>query len=195
VIARTHGAARVDGQPLLSIDDDLRTRMMIGGQYQAPAYARRALGVQQAYDDLIARCARQRDEWLRGVRLHLGFVRDAGGPQPGGDVAASLAQLAGRAEPPRALAALRASVACFNRRWSAFIAEVDLSEVNRRRDGYNRYYLIEKECALGSPRIAAIGFRRLAPLTADDVMAALPLLAMPSAGSVGVTTPPRTPPP
>ena len=79
----------------------------------------------------------------------------------------------------RPLRALQASVARFNRRWSAFIADLDLSEVNRRRDGYNRYYLIEKECAVGSPRIAAIGFRRQPPLTAGDVQAALPLLVMP----------------
>lgn len=180
--ARTNGVARLDGQPLLTIDDDLRTRMMIGAQYQAPAYARRALGVQQAYDDLIARCTTQREEWLRGVRLHLGFVRSAGGPEPTGDVAVSLAQVCGLTEPRRALVALRASVARFNRRWAAFIAGIDVSEINRRRDGYNRYYPIEKECAVGSPRIAALGFRRLPPLTADDVMAVLPLLVMPSGG-------------
>ncbi len=170
----------MDGQPLLTIDDDLRTRMMIGGQYQAPAYARRALGVQQAYDDLIARCAAQRDEWLRGVRLHLGFVRDAGGPEPTSDVAESLARLNGLDEPRRALAALRSSVARFNRRWVAFVAEIDVSEVNRRRDGYNRYYPIEKECALGSPLLATIGFHRLTPLATGDILAALPVLATPS---------------
>ena len=33
-----------------------------------------------------------------------------------------------------------------------FLPTVDLTAVNKARDGYNRYYLLEKECAMRSPR-------------------------------------------
>jgi hypothetical protein len=48
------------------------------------------------------------------------------------------------------------------------------------RDGYNRYYLLEKECALRSARVAREGFVRLAPLTLDDIRKMLPLLPVPT---------------
>ncbi|MFO0809334.1 MAG: hypothetical protein U0746_11965 [Gemmataceae bacterium] len=169
----------MDGDPMLSVDDELRTRMLIGGQYQAPAFVRRALGVQQVYDEMIERCRKKRDEWLRGVRLHLAFVHDAGGPLPIEDVTKSLANLRGTTEPARPLTELRASVQRFNRKWTTYVAEVDLTEVNRRRDEYNRNYLIEKECAVGSPRLAAIGFHRLAALSQNDILRVFPLLPIP----------------
>jgi hypothetical protein len=56
---------------------------------------------------------------------------------------------------------------------------VDLSQVNALRDGYNRYYVLEKECASRSPRTARHGFRPLPPLTADDLAALLPPLPVP----------------
>src|SRR5206468_8357600 len=53
--------------------------MMVAAQYDAPAYVRRARGVETAYEDLLARCRRQRKEWLFGVRLHLGALRAGAG--------------------------------------------------------------------------------------------------------------------
>src|SRR5262245_28965774 len=40
-------------------------------QYGPPAYIRRANQVQEAFDQLVGRCRRQRDEWLHGIRLRL----------------------------------------------------------------------------------------------------------------------------
>ena len=48
----------------------------------------------------------------------------------------------------RALGELKESIERFNRRWQEFLHQVDLTHVNRLRDGYNRYYLLEKECAV-----------------------------------------------
>ncbi len=78
----------------------------------------------------------------------------------------------------RALKELCASLEVFNRRWQAWLTGLDLTHINQLRDGYNRYYLIEKECALRSARVAREGFVRLAPLTLDDVRALLPALAV-----------------
>jgi hypothetical protein len=184
-------------------DDELRVRMMVAAQYDAPAYIRRARGVEVAFEDLLARCRRQRTEWLFGVRLHLGALR-AGASSwdvlrpllaDGGQVAA-LERLHAEAGDPdvpmtgpagvpacgsprgrrRALARLRASVERFNRRWLAFIDRLDLGEVNRLRDGYNRYYLLEKECAVGPARLLPQTFRKLPPVATADVLDRLPPL-------------------
>src|SRR5262249_6469307 len=79
----------------------------------------------------------------------------------------------------RALRQLVESIERFNRRWRAHLSQVDLSAVNELRDKYNRYYLLEKECAVRSPRVARLGFRRLEPLTTAELTALLPPLSVP----------------
>jgi hypothetical protein len=169
--------------------------------FDVPAYVRRGLRVQQAFDDLIADCRRRRGEWLEVTRALLGVLRGlAGGWDALRPILADDEQLnrlrrleaeldprPRLAEPPttsrralrRALRELRESLQRFNRRWAAFLAEADLSPVNALRDGYNRYYILEKECASRSPRTARHGFRPLPPLTADDLAALLPPLPVP----------------
>jgi hypothetical protein len=79
----------------------------------------------------------------------------------------------------RALRELRESLEFFNRRWQPFLEEVDLTWVNELRDGYNRYYVIEKECVVRLPSLARQGFEPLAPATPAEVAAVLPLLPVP----------------
>jgi len=67
----------------------------------------------------------------------------------------------------------------FNRRWFDFLPTVDLTAVNEARDGYNRYYLLEKECAMRSPRLARQGFERLECFTIGELMTMLPILPIP----------------
>jgi hypothetical protein len=75
-----------------------------------------------------------------------------------------------------ALGDLRDSIHFFNQRWTVYVRKIDLTPINKLRDGYNRFYLLEKECALGSIGIARQGFRPILPLTHDDVLAVLPTL-------------------
>jgi hypothetical protein len=181
-------------------DDELKVRMMVAAQYDAPAYIRRARGVEAAWEDLLARGRRKRAEWLLGVRLHLGSLW-AGVANwsalrhllADDDQVAVLERLhaeAGDPEVPmtgpaadrgrrRALRRLRASVERFNRRWAGYLDELDLAELNRLRDGYNRYYLLEKECAVGPAGLLPQLFRCLPPLTVTDVLTELPFLAVP----------------
>ena len=117
--------------------------------YDAPAYVRRARGVEAAYDGLIERCRRQRDEWLAMVRLRLGVLRAMAGEWPA--LLPCLAdeeqlrrlermhhELAPRLRSPvarttssrrlrRGLAELRESIELFNRRWQTFLPTVDPS--------------------------------------------------------------------
>lgn len=71
------------------------------------------------------------------------------------------------------------SIEWFNRRWAQSIAAVDLTEVNRQVNDYNRYYLLEKECAMRSPRLAARGFVPARPITHHELLDRYPLLAVP----------------
>jgi hypothetical protein len=181
-------------------DEGLRLRMMIAAQYDAPAYIRRARAVEAALEGLLGRCRRQRDEWLFGVRLHIGALRAGAGGwstlrhlladdeqvavleqlhAEAGDPAVSMTGPTTAAGRRRELRRLRASIERFNRRWTAFIGDIDLGEVNRLRDGYNRYFLLEKECAVGPGRTLSNGFCRLPPLTAADLLARLPPLPVP----------------
>jgi hypothetical protein len=78
-----------------------------------------------------------------------------------------------------ALQDLCESIDRFNRRWLDYLANVDLRPVNELRENYNRYYLLEKECAMRSAVLARLGFRRLEPLTREDVRGRLPPLPVP----------------
>jgi hypothetical protein len=171
------------------------------GRYDAPAYARRARRVEEAFEQVLARCRRQRDEWLMMVRIHLGTLHGlAGGwdglrPYLSGDEQAQVLRHLHEALRPRlrvtiqptssgrrlaaALRDLVHGLERFNSRWQDFLEAVDLTPVNELRDGYNRYYLLEKECAMRSARLARQGYVPLPPLTLEDLRALMPPLPVP----------------
>jgi hypothetical protein len=179
--------------------DDLRSQLL--AQYDAPAYLRRARKVRDAYEQLLGFCRKQREEWLTMVGWRLEFLRAlAGGWEALGRRLTDEAHLRGLQDLHAALNArlrtvvtptassrrlrrafeeLRSSLERFNRRWREFVGGLDLSALNDLRDGYNRYYVLEKECALRSAQLARRGFRPLSPLTLDDLTTLLPPLPVP----------------
>jgi hypothetical protein len=190
----------VDEMVILGRSDDQRFEQRVLGHYDAPAFIRRARRVQETLEHLLAKCRQQRDGWLTIPRIHLGLLKGLSGDWQRlrsllcEDQIVILQvleselspQLRGRVEPTssrrilkRALLALRESLETFNRRWADFLGRVDLAPVNEARDGYNRYYLLEKECAMRSARLARQGFKRLAPFTFDELMRILPDLPIP----------------
>src|SRR5262249_20332515 len=78
-----------------------------------------------------------------------------------------------------ALRELQESLERFNERWQQFLEELDLSAVNAEREGFNRYYVLEKECAVRSAVLASQGFCRLPPVTKEQIAALLPTLPIP----------------
>jgi hypothetical protein len=170
-------------------------------QYDAPAFVRRERRVREAFERLLDRCRRQRDEWLHMVRIRIGALYGLAGDWR--SLAPLLAdeqqlyllrQLHATSEPElrapvastssirilrQALRELVESLERFNRRWRQFLQEVDLTEVNDLRLGYNRYYLLEKECAVRSVRIARQRFQPLESVTQEELAARFPLLAIP----------------
>lgn len=190
-----------DDQTPFGRDDAHEIFKQFASHYDAPAYVRRARQVEDALEHLLARCRVQRDDWLKMVRVRLGLLRMLSGnwavlrpwladddqvdllerlhsdlaPQLRVRVSTTTSERALR----RALRELVESIARFNGRWTEFLPTVDLAPVNALRDGYNRYYLLEKECAIRSPRLARQGFCRLEPLTTADLAERLPTLAVP----------------
>lgn len=181
---------------LAGLDGDRELNQFLA-VYDAPAYIRRARETEAAYDTLVQKCRQQREGWLEPVRkclaITLGIV-DLGmlASRPGSsEVIAKLRQLVEelgtlpsiRAEPGwfsrpevQALRELAASVRRFNARWRSFLATIDLDTVNRLREGYNRWYVLEKECAVRNPRVAQQGFQRLPMLTREELGRMFPLL-------------------
>jgi hypothetical protein len=161
-----------DAATLLNTGTEAEIKELLG-LFDAPAFVRRGQDVEYAVARLHARCRREREQLLEMVRLRLRqWAGVATGPEdvagtfaPAAPIAElgtlagaeSLAWAAHRAPPRRRRAVARdlvASVSRFNRRWSAFLDQLNLEPVNRMVEAYNRYYLLEKECVLGSSRLA-----------------------------------------
>jgi len=166
------------------------------GLFDSPAFARRGRDLEEFLERLNARCDRERSERLEMVRLRLRqWSAAATGPEDWPDTFAEpIAPLwdrcglepgpwAERSAPPRrrkaVAAALVASVERFNRRWVAYLEQLDLEPINRRIDQYNRYYLLEKECVMGSHRLAARTFRPIEPLSVAALLRRHPTLPLP----------------
>jgi len=182
---------------------DFRLFQQVIAGYDAPAFLRRARNVEEAWKGLLDRCRCKRDHLLEMPRLRLArFVKliEAQSPIPAEvcDPAelSSLNELhrewkpqlrspvrpaRSQAEIVRALADVAHSFERFNRRWLEFVGGLDFAHVNGLRDGYNRYYVLEKECALYSSRTAREGFVPLPHVELKDVLEIFPLLKLPRA--------------
>lgn len=180
----------------LGVDAELNELL---GLFDAPAFARRGADLEYALSGLDARCTRERAAMLEMVRVRL---RQWSAAVDGPDAwplafAAPIAPLwdLARADPPtwslrpaaprkiRGVARdLIASVERFNRRWSTFLGDYDLGPINDMIDRYNKYYLLEKECCLGSARLAARHFAPKEQLDPAHLLARFPRLPVPAPG-------------
>ena len=67
----------------------------------------------------------------------------------------------------------------FNGRWLQFIDGMNLEPTNRVIEAYNRYYLLEKECVMGSGRLAARFFVPVTKITQTGLLHDHPTLPVP----------------
>ena len=65
---------------------------------------------------------------------------------------------------------LVASVVRFNHRWNHFLDRLNLEPANLVIDQYNRYYVLEKECFMGSARLAARYFVPVPNVTTETLL-------------------------
>lgn len=166
------------------------------GLFDLPAFARRGQDLEYTLARIHARCRRERSAMLDMVRLRLRQWSAATvGPGSWAEVFATTIEPLWslcRADPPvwadrpapvrrqRAIARdLVASVTRFNHRWARFLDDLGLDHVNRLIDQYNRYYLLEKECCLGSARLAARFYTPKPRLTVETLLAEHPPLPVP----------------
>ena len=176
-------------------------QVLIG--HGGPAFLRRAAQVNGAFDHLLDGCRRQRVELLKMVRLRLAMLLALAGswdslrshiPEQNsfGGLKLLHAELNPQLRCPvppsqspkalaRALADLIESIEAFNRRWLDYLRSIDLGAINKLRDDYNRYYVLEKECAVRLPSLARKGFHPLEPLIWEHILALLPALPVPRA--------------
>jgi hypothetical protein len=187
--------------PSAGQDEERRIFQQLLGRYDAPAFVRRVRNLEGALAAILDRCRQQRTEWATMARLRLGQLRDLAGewralrpwllndaqldvlaeleatltPQLRVPLARTSSQRALR----HALHELIDSLERLNRRWEKHLAGVDLSAINAQREDYNRYFVLEKECAVRSARVAREGFRPLRPLTPEELRKLLPPLPVP----------------
>jgi hypothetical protein len=167
------------------------------GMFEAPAFARRGHELEHALRRLDLRLARERNTMLDMVRLRLRqWASVASGPDDWRDLFTSpIAPLytLTAADPPawaphpsphrrrRTVARdLVASVDRFNRRWVHLVENLRLDSVNRQVEHYNRYYVLEKECIIGSARLAARHFTPRPRVTPALLLADHPTLPLPA---------------
>jgi hypothetical protein len=191
----------VDNVPKTNREEDaMRAQLM--AQYGAPAFLQRAQRMKNAFESVVRTCRAKRDEELLMVRIRLGFLHG----MTAGDWTVLLPFLADETQtevlaklhaeldpkldvqvsPATSARKLRSAlhdlcrgIELFNEVWRRHLAGLDLSEINHQREGYNRWYVFEKECALRSPEIARRGFVPMPPATVEEVAAEVPELIAP----------------
>jgi len=169
--------------PTLTLSADIETEVKeLMGLFDLPAFARRGQDVEFSQRMLHERCRAMRGELLEMVRMRLRqWASSVTGPDDWSTIftasieplwslssadAPRWAQSPASTRRQRAVARdLIAAVLRFNAHWARFLDQVDLEPVNGAIDRYNRYYLLEKECVVGSARIAA---RHFVPLSRID---------------------------
>ena len=166
------------------VETDIKELM---GLFDAPAFARRGLELDAALRRVHDRCRQARRERLDMVRLRLRqWSHAVTGPEAWPGVFATPIEplwLLSEADPPRWAGSpgsirqqriiardLVAAVLRFNRRWNEFLERLNLEPTNRAIDQYNRYYLLEKECVMGSTRLAARFFKPVPMLATEQIL-------------------------
>jgi hypothetical protein len=191
----------MDGQPIASHNDPDRIFQTALASYGAPAYVRRAHRVEAALTKLLNEGRKQRDEWAVMVGVHLVTLGGLAGTwdrllplladveqvdaldrlwemlQP--EVLVRIEPTTSERRLRRELEGLVREIEAFNRRWAEHLPTIDVTHVNRERDGFNRWYVLEKECAVRSMAVARQGFVTMAMMTRAELEERLPLLPVP----------------
>lgn len=182
-----------NGSPLGGFEREIKELL---GIFDVPAFARRGQDVEHARFRLRTRLESVRSGMLDMLRLRL---RQWAAASNGPDLARTIFRApiddlwplarvpaptwARYPDSPRRLRAigrdLIASVERFNRRWAQHLDALDLEPINRQIRNYNKYYVLEKECVVGSSRLANRHFVPKPPITLDEVRAEHPLLPVP----------------
>jgi hypothetical protein len=181
--------------PTLNADFEIEVKEMMG-LFDVPAFARRGQDLEITLRLLHERCRKARVKLLDMVQLRLRhWSRAVTGPDAWSTVFArsieplwplAAAEQPTWAEVPASIRGQRviagdliASVLRFNRRWERILEQLNLEPANTVIDQYNRYYVLEKECVMGSARLAARHFQPVPLLTRSTLLNDHPPLPVP----------------
>ncbi|MFM7132588.1 MAG: hypothetical protein ACKO5E_13345 [bacterium] len=67
----------------------------------------------------------------------------------------------------------------FNNRWEKWVNRLESDTINRQIDHYNKYYVLEKECVVGSAKLASRLFKPVDRISPDWLLGQLPLIKVP----------------
>jgi hypothetical protein len=186
----------IDGSPpTMNADFEIEVKEMMG-LFDVPAFARRGQDLEITLRLLDERCRKARVKLLDMVQLRLRqWSHAVTGPDAWSTVFTRsiepLWPLAAAEQPTWAAfpASMRrqrviagdliAAVLRFNRRWERFLEQLNLEPANTVIDQYNRYYVLEKECVMGSARLAARHFQPVPMLTTSTLRNDHPALPVP----------------
>lgn len=166
-----------------------------------PSFCRRGTAVEDAWNSLLAKCHEKRQELLTMAQLRLAtflalierqldlatefcteadlIYLDSLHREWSYQLQIAVTPASSERQLRIPFTELQRAFLRFNDRWADFVNKIDLTTNNRLRDNYNRYYIIEKECALWSPQIAKQGFEPMKLLIHDDLFGEFPLLRIP----------------
>ena len=71
------------------------------------------------------------------------------------------------------------SIERFNDRWSKYVHELQADTINHQIDRFNKYYVLEKECIVGSARLASRLFVPQPRIEPEWLLLQLPPLPVP----------------
>lgn len=174
-------------------DDEIRELM---GMFDVPSFARRGHAMEFTLARFHDRCRATRAEMLDMVRMRLKqWTQASNGPDDWREFfTAPISELwtLSQADAPtwsdfcrpirhrhRLAKDLIASIVRFNTRWSRHLNELDLAPINAMIHQYNQFYILEKECVMGSARLAARFFRPEPLLSAESLLQIHPILPVP----------------
>jgi len=174
-------------------DDEIRELM---GMFDVPAFARRGLALEFNLARFHDRCRTARADMLDMVRVRLKqWTQASDGPDSWpGFFTAPISDLwtLSQADAPTWSDSCRpnrhrhglakeliASIVRFNTRWTRHLDELDLAPINAIIHQYNQFYLMEKECVMGSARLAARYFRPEPLLSTELLLQVHPILPVP----------------
>jgi hypothetical protein len=187
------------GLPFGGPSEDEKAMLGLG---DPPAFLRRGMSVVDAENRVRRQCETAREEMLFAVKLRLRAWnrlttdRESIRRSMSAEATAAVARLNESSYGPdeskvsieptgwpvfagRRWIALVAAVEDFNRNWRRFIDAFPLDDLHRAIDGYNRYYVLEKECAVRSIHTARRGFTPRTKPTNVDLLGEFPPLETP----------------
>lgn len=181
-----------------STDGEIKELM---GLFDAPAFARRGRDVEWAVKRTLAISQKQRTELLEMVhcrlRMWVAVTNSTDDWQlTFNEPLDQLWKLSDAPEPVwkksqkintkaviKASHGLIQSIERFNVRWSRWVHSLKADAVNKQIDHYNKYYILEKECVVGSARLAARMYQPTPRIEPDWLLSQLPLLPAPRLNS------------